>query len=131
MATGAMALLVVLAHVAPGAMVRTFSTDPAAVRIGEEYLRIVSWTFVASGLVFVSSSMFQALGNTIPPLITSFTRILLVAIPLSFMSQMPTFELRWIWYLSIAATVFQMTLNLLLLRREFGRRLVAAAPVAA
>ena len=126
-----MTLLVVLTHVAPGAMVRIFSADPAAIGVGEEYLRIVSWTFIASGLVFVSSSMFQALGNTIPPLITSFLRILLVAIPLYFFARMPSFDLRWIWYLSVASTVFQMTANLLLLRREFNRRLAPAAPIAA
>ena len=42
---------------------------------GDEYLRIISWNFVASGLVFVTSSMFQAMGNTIPSLLASFSRI--------------------------------------------------------
>ncbi len=123
MALTAMTVLVVLSHVAPEAMVRVFSDDPAAITVGEEYLRIVSWTFVASGLVFVSSSMFQAIGNTLPPLMTSFSRILLIAVPLYFLSRMPGFELRWIWYLSVAAAAIQMTLNLALLMREFRIRL--------
>lgn len=127
MAIVAMTVLVVLAHVAPGAMVRIFSDDARAVAVGEEYLRIVSWTFVASGLVFVTSSMFQAIGNTIPPLVTSFIRILLIALPLSFLSRAAGFELRWIWYLSVSVALLQMTLNLLLLRREFKRRLQFAS----
>jgi Na+-driven multidrug efflux pump len=121
MAVGTMAVFVVVAHVAPGAIVRIFSADPAAIAVGEEYLRIVSWNFVASGLVFVSSSMFQAIGNTIPPLLTSFSRIVMIAVPLYFLAPIPGFAPRWIWYLSVAAVTVQMLLNLLLLRREFGR----------
>ncbi len=41
-------------------LVRGFSADPGVIAVGEEYLRIIAWTFVGSGLVFVSSSMFQA-----------------------------------------------------------------------
>jgi putative MATE family efflux protein len=127
MAAGTMTLFVIVAHVAPGAIVRFFSSDPAAVAVGEEYLRIVSWNFIASGLVFVSSSMFQAIGNTVPPLLTSFFRIVMIAVPLYFLAQMPGFIPRWIWYLSVIAVTVQMTLNLLLLRREFGRALAFAA----
>jgi Na+-driven multidrug efflux pump len=73
--------------------------------------------------VYVNGSMFQAMGNTLPPLIASFTRILIVAIPAILLSRMPAFELRWVWYLSIAATLLQVAMNLLLLRREFRIRL--------
>jgi len=32
--------------------------------------------------------------------------------------------LHWIWYLSVGATFAQLLFSMLLLRREFGRRLV-------
>jgi Na+-driven multidrug efflux pump len=67
--------------------------------------------------------MFQALGNTVPPLISSITRLLIVAIPVLLLARLPGFELRWIWYISAAAVGLQMAFNLLLLRREFGLRL--------
>jgi putative MATE family efflux protein len=118
-----MLALAAVAQVAPTAMMRPFSSDPEVLRVGTEYLRIISWTFVASGIVFVSSSMFQALGNTVPPLVSSFTRIVLVAIPLLLLARQPGFTLRWIWYLSVATVGIQMTMNLLLLRREFRKRL--------
>src|SRR5258705_4763177 len=76
-----MAVLVVLCHIAPGALIGIFSKDPAVLDVGTTYLRIVSWNFVASGLIFVASSMFQAMGNTIPSLVASGIRILLVAVP--------------------------------------------------
>jgi len=84
---------------------------------------------VASGIIYVNGSMFQAMGNTIPPLIASFTRILVVAIPAILLARLPGFELRWIWYLSVGATIMQLCMNLLLLRREFRLRLQFVAPI--
>ena len=60
---GGMMILVVLCQLVPAAMIRVFSTDPEVVAVGEEYLRIVSWNFPATGIVFIASSMFQALGQ--------------------------------------------------------------------
>ncbi len=80
------------------AMIRFFSSDPDVIAVGAEYLRVIAWGTVASGVVFVNGSMFQAMGNTIPPLIASLIRILVVAIPAILLSRMPGFELRWIWY---------------------------------
>ena len=127
MAIGAMALFAVLCHLVPSALVRIFSSDPQVVAVGDEYLRIISWNFVASGVIFVASSMFQALGNTVPSLLASLIRVFVLAIPAVLLSRMPGFELRWIWYLSVASVTFQLLLSLLLLRREFRRRLPAGA----
>jgi putative MATE family efflux protein len=131
MAGGGMAVFAVLTHLFPAALLGVFSKDPATIAVGVDYLRIASWSFVASGLIFVTSSMFQAIGNTVPPLITSFSRIMLVAVPLFFLARIPGFELRWIWYLSASAIVLQMTANLLLLRRELGIRMRSLEPATA
>jgi MATE family, multidrug efflux pump len=118
-----MVVLIALVHIAPRAMIRVFSKDPGVVAVGDEYLRIASYNFVASGLVYVSSSTFQAMGNTIPALITSMIRLIVFAVPLLFLARLPGFQLRWIWYLGVTTVTFQMALNLLMLRREFNRRL--------
>jgi putative MATE family efflux protein len=123
MATGVMVLFAIVCHIAPAAMVAAFSTDPAVIAVGSEYLRIISWNFVASGLIFVASSMFQAMGNTIPSLVASGVRIGLLSIFALMLSRMPDFQLRWIWYLSVATVVVQLALAMWFLRREFNRRL--------
>jgi MATE family, multidrug efflux pump len=130
MASAVMLLFTILCHIAPEAMVNIFSDDPAAIGVGEEYLRIISLNYVASGLIFVNSSMFQAMGNTIPSLITSSVRILLVAIPAVILSRMAGFDLTWVWYLSVLSVFVQLALSMYLLRREFGRRLNFEVPVA-
>jgi putative MATE family efflux protein len=123
MAAGVMAVFAILISLGAEPMVRLFSPEPMVVHVGEEYLHIIAWSFVGSGLIYVSSSMFQAMGNTLPPLAASFGRLLLVVIPAIVLSRMPGFELRWIWYLSAATIVFQLAAVLLLLRREFQLRL--------
>jgi Na+-driven multidrug efflux pump len=127
MVSALMVVLVIVFYFVPGPLIRVFSKDPEVLAVGTEYLRIVSWNFVASGLIFVASSMFQAMGNTIPSLVTSGARILLVAVPAILLSRSPGFQLHWIWYLSVGAVFIQLALSLLLLRREFNRRLTFAA----
>jgi len=123
LAAGAMFVLALMVWLAAGPMVGVFSSDPQVIAVGEEYLHIIAFNFVASGIVFVSSSMFQAMGNTIPSLITSAARIAIVAVPVLLLAQSPGFTLRWIWYISAGAVVVQLAMNLWLLQREFRVRL--------
>ncbi|HTH00717.1 MAG TPA: MATE family efflux transporter [Vicinamibacterales bacterium] len=126
MAIADMLLLTVICQLEAAPLIRVFSKDSQVIDVGVEYLRIVSWTFPASGVIFVGGSMFQALGHTLPALIASFARIVLVGIPAFILAQVPGFQLHWIWYLSVTALIVQLAVNQLLLFREFGRRLTFA-----
>jgi putative MATE family efflux protein len=128
-----MAMMLVLLAVSQAAapqLVGIFTRDPAAVDAGARYLRIISWSFPASGVIFVTNSMFQAMGNTMPSVATSLVRIVLVAVPVLVLARLPGFALVTIWYLAALSVFVQLGLALLLLRREYGRRLrfAAAAP---
>ncbi|HVT39480.1 MAG TPA: MATE family efflux transporter [Gemmatimonadaceae bacterium] len=123
MASAVMIVFALACHIAPAALIGIFSSDPGVISVGEEYLRIVSWNYVASGIIFVASSMFQAMGNTIPSLLASAARIVIIVIPAMILASAPGFQLRWIWFLSMGAVYVQLTLSLLLLRREYARRL--------
>ena len=131
MASAVMVAFALLSHVAPDAMIRTFSDDPALVAVGADYLRIISWNYVASGLIFVASSMFQAMGNTVPSLVASGARMALVIAPALLLARLPAFRLTWVWYLAVTSVYVQLALSLWLLRREFARRLAGGAPVGA
>jgi putative MATE family efflux protein len=122
--TGIMALLTILAQLAGGAFIRGFSGDPSVIAFGGEYLRIISLNFIAMGIVFTSSSVFQGIGNTWPPLISSATRLLLFALPAIVMSTRPDFHIKQVWYFSVVSILCQAVVNFLLLRREFEKRLV-------
>src|SRR6266480_2754125 len=128
MAVALMVVFAIACHLLPGPLISVFSKDEGVIAVGTEYLRIISFNYVASGLVFVASSTFQAMGNTIPSLIASVVRIALVAIPGVVISRLPGFELHWLWWLSVASVFVQLVLAMLLLRREFSLRLAWSPP---
>ena len=83
---------------------------------------IVSWNFVASGVVFTCSGMFQALGNTIPTVISSATRLGVWIFPAFWVTSRPGFQLRELWYVGVGATTVHALFALWLLRREVAKR---------
>jgi MATE family, multidrug efflux pump len=121
--SGMMLVLTLIAYLAPSMLIRIFSSDPRVIAFGSEYLRIVSLNFISAGIVFTTSSVFQGIGNTLPPLFSSMTRLVLFALPALLLSRSAGFEIRQVWYLSVASIVFQMCTNLVLLRHEMRKRL--------
>jgi Na+-driven multidrug efflux pump len=70
--------------------------------------------------------MFQGLGNTWPTILSSGIRMIAFVVPALWLAAQPGFELKHLWYASVASMALQAVVSLALLRREFGRRLVAA-----
>jgi MATE family, multidrug efflux pump len=118
-----MFVLALLAHFLPTPMIRAFSNDPHVLDFGSDYLRITSLNFVAAGIVFTTSSIFQGIGNTWPPLCSSATRLILFLLPAFLLSRIPGFDIRYVWYLSVGSQLTQACINLLLLRRELRKKL--------
>ncbi len=105
--SGIMLVLTALCQIRPGILVGVFTDDPAVIAVGAEFLRIISFNFLATGIVFTCSGMFQALGNTLPSLVASATRIVTFAVPAVWLSGQPWFELRHLWYTSVATVGLQ------------------------
>jgi Na+-driven multidrug efflux pump len=112
----------------PQWFVHPFTTDEEVVRVAAQFLQIISWNFVASGLIFTCSGMFQALGNTRPALYASASRLLTFVVPAIAMTSTAGFELRQLWLLSVASVTLQMLISLIFLRRELRTRLPAVSP---
>jgi len=130
MAGGAMLIFATVAHFLPEYLIRPFSTDPLVLAAGVTYLRIVSFSFVPSGITFVTSSFFQGLGNSVPPLISAATRTVLQVALIVTLSRWPGFSLTWIWWLAVSTIGLQLAMNLWFLRREYRERLIMPAAVA-
>ena len=121
-----MLMLTLLCQLQPEFLVSQFTEDSAVIVVGGEFLQIISWNFVAIGFIFTCSSLFQALGNTIPTLLASATRLVLFVIPAVLLSRWAGFELHHLWYLSVTTAILQAIMNWGLLRIEFRRRLGAS-----
>jgi putative MATE family efflux protein len=102
-----------------------FTKDPTALGVGSQYLQIISWNFLASGLVFTCSAVFQGLGNTVPAVISSASRLVTFVLPVLWMSTQPHFEMVQVWYVSVASVASQAVFSLWLVRRELRLRLSA------
>jgi len=118
-----MLTLTLLCQVNPHLAVSGFTTDPAVIAVGGEFLQVISWNFVATGFIFTCASLFQALGNTLPSLLASATRLLTFAIPAVLLARYSSFELRHLWYLSVATVAIQAVVSWWFLRNEFRRKL--------
>jgi Na+-driven multidrug efflux pump len=104
-------------------LIRPFSTEPSVIAFGTQFLNIISWNFVAVGIIFTCSSTFQGLGNTWPSLASSASRLVTFVGPAIWLSRQPWFQMRHLWYLSVATVAVQALTSLVLIRREFHRRL--------
>jgi Na+-driven multidrug efflux pump len=62
----------------------------------------------------------------LPPLFSSMTRLFLFILPAILLSRTPGFQIRYVWYLSVASQSVQACINLLLLWRELQHKLSKA-----
>jgi putative MATE family efflux protein len=113
-----MVFFTALCQIAPGWLVALFTPSPDVIAAGVDYLKTVSWGYVASGTVFVCGGVFQGLGNTWPSLAASALRALGYVAPLLILSARPGFTLHTIWLASLMAVLFQLAMQQLFLRRE-------------
>jgi putative MATE family efflux protein len=125
--SGLMLVLTLMCQWQPQWFIHFFTHDPQVVEVGAQFLHIISWNFVASGLIFTCSGVFQALGNTWPALFSTGSRLLTFAIPALWLSRQSGFQIQQVWYLSVATVALQVVISLLLVRQQFRSRLPAIA----
>jgi putative MATE family efflux protein len=127
----AMALLTLLVQWDAEWLTRIFSTQPDVVAAGAQFLRYLSWNFVAIGVIFTCSAMFQGMGNTWPSFGSMAVRLVTFAVPAVWIAHRPGFELRHVLLLSVGSVLIQAVVSVIWLRIEFRKRLggLDSAPV--
>jgi Na+-driven multidrug efflux pump len=93
------------------------------IAVAATYLKYASWNFVAIGLVFCCSGMFQALGDTRPALLSSASRLVTFVVPALFLVGRPGVRLEHFWMLSVMSITIQAVVSLTLLRMELKKKL--------
>jgi Na+-driven multidrug efflux pump len=130
METVVMIAITILARVEGDTLVRIFTTDAEVVAVAAGFLATISLNFVAQGVIFTASGMFQALGDTIPAMISSATRVISFAVPAWWMHNRPGFQLQHLWYLSIATVTLQAFVSVSLLHRAWMKKVAAGRAAA-
>jgi putative MATE family efflux protein len=118
-----MVLLTVLCQEKAVYLVSLFSKQSDVVGVAAGYLQLISLTFVATGLIFACTSVFQGLGNTRPPFLSSLVRLVAFTLPVVLL--LGRLTLQDIWIISAGSIWVQAIANLLFLRRELRKKLNA------
>jgi putative MATE family efflux protein len=125
-----MVVITLLCQIAPGSLIAAFTTDPRVIEVGRDFLRIISWNFIGSGIIFTCSGMFQAMGNTWPALLSGLSRVVIFAAPAVWLSAQPGFHLGQVWQVSVVTVILQAVISFALVQAEMRKKL-AFAPVGA
>jgi putative MATE family efflux protein len=128
--TAIMVVITLLAQIAPSVFIRPFTTDAKVIEVGTMFLRIISWNFIGSGIIFTCSGMFQAMGNTWPALASGASRLIIFGAPAVWLSMQPWFHLEQVWELSVVTVIVQAVISFALLQVEMRKKLAFAAPAA-
>lgn len=124
-----MAATTILLQLRPDLLVRYFTADEEVIAVGAIFLQLISLNFIAQGIVFTCSGVFQGLGNTRPALLSSVIR-LSVFIPVAvYLKYQPGFTIEQVWYVSIFSVTVQGLLSYLLVRRELASKLLNLKPL--
>jgi putative MATE family efflux protein len=129
--SGIMVMLTLFCQWRSAWLIHAFTADNTALAVGSRFLQVISWNFLASGVVFTCSAVFQGLGHTLPAVLSSASRIFSFVAPALWLAASPQFDLTELWYVSVASVALQACLSLWLLRGEFRRRLPAASAACA
>lgn len=127
LSTAVMIVVAMLVLWQPQALLHFFETDATSAETAVSLLRMMSWTLVAQGLVYTCASMFQALGNTKPSLLSTIVRFVIFSLPAVWLSYQPAFHTDQVWLLLTASVAVQAVVSLWLLQVEFKRKLQPVA----
>jgi Na+-driven multidrug efflux pump len=118
-----MAVVTILMQWKSDLMIGFFTDELDVIEVGSVFLQLISLNFIAQGIVFSCSGIFQGLGNTRPAMLSSMVRIL-VFLPLAvYLKYQPGFTINQVWWVSILSVTTQAVVSYLLVQREFRRRL--------
>jgi len=114
----------IIFQVFPEQLIRLFGDSPELIEIGVKALRTISLAFPVIGPAIVGGTTFQALGKGMPSLILSFSRQIIILLPLAFLlAKIGGLDLIWyafpvaefiavvwmaIWLKSTLKTVFRV-----------------------
>ena len=106
----------------PDQLMGLYNASEHMLSIGEPALRIIGIHFLIAGYCIVAGSVFQALGNALPSLITSLTRQLVVLLPVAWLLAQ-TGNVNNVWWAFPIAEVMSAAMTTLFFVREYRAKI--------
>ena len=109
--------LTLLVQLAPHALVQGFDTDAATREIAARYLEVLGWSFLAQGIVYAGTALFQGLGHTSASFASSAMRFLLFAGGAWFIARTAASDPATLWSLLVMSVAGQALFTAVLASR--------------
>ena len=106
----------------PDQLMGLYNASEHMLSIGEPALRIIGIHFLIAGYCIVAGSVFQALGNALPSLITSLARQLVVLLPVARLLAQ-TGNVNNVWWAFPIAEVMSAAMTTLFFVREYRAKI--------
>ena len=106
----------------PDKLMGLYNASEHMLSIGVPALRIIGIHFLIAGYCIVAGSVFQALGNALPSLITSLMRQLVVLLPAAWLLAQ-TGDVNMVWWAFPIAEVMSATMTTLFFVREYRAKI--------
>ena len=106
----------------PDQLMGLYNASEHMLSIGEPALRIIGIHFLIAGYCIVAGSVFQALGNALPSLITSLTRQLVVLLPVAWLLAQ-TGNVNNVWWAFPISEVMSAAMTTLFFVREYRAKI--------
>ena len=123
MSTILLSISSIICFIFPSWLPKYFSNDLSVISASSSYLQYVGLSFPILGLIFTMNGMFQALGNTIPTLISAAIRMVVLIGLIYYFSNQPYFNENIIWLLLVLCSLLQSMISYVLLRKAFTKKL--------
>ena len=79
-------------------------------------MRIIILAYPAVGISVICSRICQALGEGMPLLVTTVTRVLILTAPLSYYFYITNKPIEWVWYAQVFAILVAAIISFLWMR---------------
>ena len=109
----------IIMQIFPAQLLKLFDASDNMLSIGVTALRIISTHFFFAGFDIIIISSLQALGKGLSSMLVSFTRQLVVLLPVAYLLSL-TGKLDAIWWAFPIAEVFSIMASLFFLRRAYN-----------
>lgn len=109
----------IIMQIFPAQLLKLFDASDNMLSIGVTALRIISTHFFFAGFDIIIISSLQALGKGLSSMLVSFTRQLVVLLPVAYLLSL-TGKLDAIWWAFPIAEVFSILASLFFLRRAYN-----------
>ena len=109
----------IIMQIFPAQLLKLFDASDNMLSIGVTALRIISTHFFFAGFDIIIISSLQALGKGLSSMLVSFTRQLVVLLPVAYLLSL-TGKLDAIWWAFPIAEIFSILASLFFLRRAYN-----------